>query len=91
MRLAKPPSLNKHQHVLTPQCFPTIYLFFLPSDEHFSLIISNLFKQVILNEDRYVPSAGNSTYRLFTFYFSITLYSVAPAEMLSEFTELIRS
>jgi len=67
-----------------------IYIFFFsfPSDEHFSLIISNLFKQVILNKDRYLPSAGNSTYRLFTFYFSISLYSVTAVHMLSEFTGL---
>lgn len=32
-----------------------MYLFILPSDEHFSLITSNLFKQVILNEDRHMP------------------------------------
>lgn len=47
-----------------------MYLLFLPSDEHLSLIISNLFKQVILTEERYVPSAGNSTYQLVTFCFS---------------------
>lgn len=60
-----------------------MYLLFLPSDEHFSLIISNLFKQVILTEDRYVPSAGNLTYQLFTFcfsYFSVLYHPSSQAE-----------
>lgn len=33
-----------------------------------------------------MPSAGNSTYRLFIFYLS--LYSITPVYMLSEFTRL---
>lgn len=55
-----------------PQCSAIIHTHtFLPTDEQFSFMISNLFKQVILNEDRYTSSAGNWTCSPFTFYFSL--------------------